>query len=242
MSDYTIGIVVEGTTDRIVIDAALQSILGGQTYTITQLQPESSDGFAQGGFGSTGCGWGGVYQWCRQLVSMGGELAKHPSLQRFDFIILHLDADVAEKRYRDANIVNPVYDDLPCARPCPPAGDSVQALQRVVSGWLDLSELPRPFVMCIPSKCIETWVGVALYAQNENALLNDIECKADIENYLAQKPARERLIRNRNGTMKKITARYSEESGRIARQWEYITHHCQQARIFTERIIAIASH
>lgn len=72
MSDYTIGLVVEGTTDRIVIEAALQHVLAEQTYTLTQLQPEISDGFTRGGFGSTGSGWSGVYYWCRQLVKMGG--------------------------------------------------------------------------------------------------------------------------------------------------------------------------
>ncbi len=56
MSDYTIGIVVEGTTDRIVIEAALEKILAGKTCTITQLQPESSDGLGSGVFGPAGTG------------------------------------------------------------------------------------------------------------------------------------------------------------------------------------------
>lgn len=240
MSDYAIGVVVEGTTDLIVIQAALGSILAGQTYTITQLQPESSDGLEDGGFGSTGSGWGGVYRWCRHILSMGEDLTNHPSLQRFDIIIIHVDADVAEKNYNDANIHNPANDDLPCVKPCPPAGDSVQALKHVVLGWLDLVEqFPESFVLCIPSKCTEAWVSVALYGQTERNIVNNIECRADIENYLAQKPARERLIRNRDGRMKKITASYSERSVQITEQWNYIAQNCEQANIFSEDISAV---
>ena len=57
-----------------------------------------------------------------------------------------------------------------------------------------------------------------------------------IENYLAQKPAKERLIRNRKGKMKKITQKYSEKSGKITNQWDYITQKCNQAEIFTKLI------
>jgi len=39
MSDYRIGIVVEGTTDRIIIESALNKILADHTYILTQLQP-----------------------------------------------------------------------------------------------------------------------------------------------------------------------------------------------------------
>ncbi len=240
MSDYTIGIVVEGPTDRIVIEAALQSILAGKTYTLTQLQPESSEALGNDVFGTTGTGWGGVYQFCRQIVSMGEGLANHPSLRRYDFLIIHLDADVAEKKYSDANITMPPANDLPCVKPCPPADDTVQALKRVVLGWLSIDDQhPRSFVMCIPSKCTEAWVGTALYGCTDGEELNDIECKHDIENYLAQKPAGERLIRNRGGKMKKIVARYSEKSDQIRDQWGYVTRKCEQALLFTEDITAL---
>ncbi len=170
---------------------------------------------------------------------MGVELTHNPSLRRFDFIVIHLDADVAEKNYSQANITNPTNNDLPCAKPCPPASGSVQALKRVISGWLDLTgQLPQPFVMCIPSMCTEAWIAVALYGEEDNDILSNIECKLDIENYLAQKPARERVIRNKNGKMKKITCRYSEKSEQITSQWDNITHHCDQASIFTEQIIS----
>ncbi len=235
MSDYRIGIVVEGITDRIVIESALNHIFANCTYTLIQLQPELSDGFDNGGFGSTGSGWGGVYRWCQQIVNMDMALVDNPSLQKFDIIIIHLDADVAEKNYSDANIKNPIKKDLPCVQPCPPASNSIQKLELVVLGWLNLKEqLPNQFVMCIPSKCTETWVAIALYGQSDEGILVEIECNPNIENYLAQKPAKERLIRNRNGKMKKITQKYSEKSEQIKNQWDYITQKCNQANKFTE--------
>jgi hypothetical protein len=240
MSDYRIGIVVEGTTDRIVIESALNKIFAEHTYTLIQLQPELSDGLNKGGFGSTGSGWGGVYQWCRQIVNMDIALADNLFLQKFDIIIIHLDADVAEKNYQNANIANPVKNDLPCVQPCPPANHTIQALEQVVLGWLNLKEqFPHQFVMCIPSKCTEAWVAIALYGDDQNILV-DIECQSNIENYLAQKPARERLIRNRSGQMKKITLKYSEKSGQITSQWDYITQKCNQADIFTKHILVMS--
>jgi hypothetical protein len=240
MSDYQIGVVAEGPTDRIVIEAALQAILQGRAFTVTQLQPDTSDALANGGFGRLGAGWGGVYQWCRQIFNMGENLASHPALNRFDLIILHLDADVAEKKYGDAGIADPVNDDLPCVKPCPPAEDSVAALRQVVLGWLGLNaKLPRPFVFCIPSKCTECWVFVALYGQSHSNALTDIECDPDVARYLAQKPAKERLIRIKDKKTKKMPNRYSEQSDRISRRWGYVADICRQAYVFDMEVAAV---
>jgi len=238
MSDYKIGIIVEGTTDRIIIESALNHIFQDQCYTMIQLQPERS--FQHGGFGFTGTGWGGVYRWCRQVVEMGLEMSENPSLQKFDIIIIHLDADVAEKRYSDANILDPIKDDLPCVLPCPPASNTTKNLEQVVINWLKLSgQTFKPLVMCIPSKCTEAWVAAALYGQKDNSILVELECRSDIENYLVQKPARERFIRNRNGKMKKLTKRYSEYSEQITKKWNYIVEQCTQAKQFNDRIVAL---
>jgi len=236
MSDYKIGLVVEGTTDSIIIEAALNSIFQDQTYTMVQLQPEQS--FNYGGFGCTGSGWGGVYRWCRQVVEMNFSFSENPSLKKFDLIIIHLDADVAEKTYSDANISNPIRNDLPCALPCPPAKNTTKNLEQVLKKWLHLSEQDlKPLVMCIPSKCSEAWLAVAFYGQTDHHILIDIECKADIENYLAQKPARERFIRNRKGKMKKITKKYTENSDQITNKWAYVVQQCVQAKQFNDSIV-----
>ena len=236
MSDFKIGIVVEGTTDRIIIESALNRIFKDHSYTMIQLQPEQI--FDHDGFGTTGSGWGGVYLWCRQVVKMGFNISKNPSLKQFDIIIIHLDADVAEKKYSYANILSPENNDLPCVLPCPPASNTTKKLEQVVYNWLNLGgQNFKPLVICIPSKCIEAWLVAACYGQNDNSILIDIECNAGIENYLAQKPAKERFIRNRKGRMKKVTKRYTEYSEQITKKWNYIIEHCAQARQFNDRIV-----
>lgn len=57
MSDpLHIALVVEGPTDRIVIEAVLKAMLRDRAFVITQLQPEGSVAF-----GGLGAGWVGVY-------------------------------------------------------------------------------------------------------------------------------------------------------------------------------------
>ena len=65
MSDrLRIALVAEGSTDRVVIEAALRFILGSRPFVLNQLQPVGSVAF-----GPMGAGWSGVYRWCQQAVS-----------------------------------------------------------------------------------------------------------------------------------------------------------------------------
>jgi uncharacterized metal-binding protein len=57
-----------------------------------------------------------------------------------------LDADVAEKNYSDANIANPVKNDLPCVQPCPPASHTIQALEQVA---IKLTHLGSTIFLCL---------------------------------------------------------------------------------------------
>lgn len=63
MSELAIGIVAEGTTDFVIIEAALRACLK-DTFVPTHLQPEATRPEMQGG-------WGGVYKWCRSVAVKG---------------------------------------------------------------------------------------------------------------------------------------------------------------------------
>jgi hypothetical protein len=79
MSDpLRIALVAEGVTDKVVLEAAVQSMLNGQTFILTLLQPEESVAFTGAGHaGPLGGGWKGVYKWCRQAtVRAGGRRVK----------------------------------------------------------------------------------------------------------------------------------------------------------------------
>lgn len=64
-----VALVGEGPTERVVIEAALASILRERPFILKQLQPEESLPF-----GAIGTGWVGVYRWSGK-PSLGRE---HP--------------------------------------------------------------------------------------------------------------------------------------------------------------------
>ena len=235
MSDLRIGLVAEGKTDLIIIEAALKSILANHSFTLTLLQPETSAPF--GAAGQHGGGWGGVYRWCRQLVSMRETIGGNPSLQTFGLILLHIDADVAGQRYQDANIENG-RTDLPCQRPCPPATNSANSLRQVLCHWLDLpgvTEIPAHWVFCIPSMCSESWLISALFSSSTPSIMDNIECNPDLEIWLSQRPAREvKLIRSG----KKQTSSYRTVAPRLTVAWTAVCNHCSQAHRFDDEVRA----
>src|SRR5258708_36174612 len=97
-----VGVVAEGWTDRSVIEAAVAALLGDRPYDLNLLQPEDPATTAPFG-GQRQFGWAGVYRWCRESVDRAGRLGADISLQTYDLIILHLDADVADVNYRSSH-------------------------------------------------------------------------------------------------------------------------------------------
>ncbi len=241
MSEIRIGVAAEGPTDIVVIQAALDKIIDGP-FVLTQLQPETSESLADNLFGRRGTGWGGVYQWCRQVVSMDASIFDNPSLVTFDAIIVHVYADVGRQNYAQANIQNPPKKDLPCNLPCPPASDTVRNLETVVLGWLNLENgrIER-LILCIPSQSIESWIGVAKYGKAAPDILEEIECDLQFERFLAAKPAKERIIRIRNGKAKKLKKKYEENMHLVRDNWEFVEQNCPQALIFRNRLEILLS-
>lgn len=232
MSDLRIGLVAEGKTDETIITAAITAFLG-RSFVLTLIQPETSDAF--GGAGALGGGWGGVYRWCRKMVSMRVPVGENPSLGSFDLIIIHVDADVAGMTYDEAKIHDGPAG-LPCERPCPPAADSVNALRKVILHWLDLDPAggpPERWVFCNPSKCPESWLVAALYRDRAPKILSKLECNPGLENWLSQRPIREgRLVRGK----KKIVSEYKRAAKDITRDWSEVERHCTQAARFRKEV------
>ena len=225
MSDPRIGLVAEGKTDEIVIYEALRSILHPTPFVLKRIQPEDRGNL--GGYGEAGSGWGGVFQWCRQYVSQD-----RPSFSAFDFdlIVIHIDADVAGKKYSDSNIDNAPNQDLPCEKPCPPVMDTVAALRRVVAGWLNHSDefsLPANWVICIPSKCTEAWIVAALYGPQPQSL----ECYANWEKWLS-------IQKIRHGRLRKTSREYQNISSDIYKQWPQVEIKCTTAIRFKSEILS----
>ncbi|MCD6588466.1 MAG: hypothetical protein J7K88_07940 [Candidatus Fermentibacteraceae bacterium] len=219
-----IGIVCEGPTDFIVIQAALNAVIS-KDFTATLLQPEDTPKSKK-----LGTGWCGVFKWCRD--NLFSENYQVIVLRKtFHAVIIHLDADVAEKRFSDCGLDSP---GLPCVSPCPPSGDTVKKLKNLLKSWMPGNPLDNRTVICIPSVCTEAWVVTALYGKLNPDILTEIECNETVENYLAGKPARERLIIP--STLKKRTERYRASAVKISNNWDMVTEHCSEAKKFEDDI------
>ncbi|CAM2011413.1 hypothetical protein APED_32425 [Acanthopleuribacter pedis] len=230
MSDLRIGLVVEGTTDFIVLEAALTAILKDRTLSFTRIQPSDDATFA---LASGETGWGGVLRWCRQHTTA----LQNSLLAELDLVILHVDADVASKQYGDVFGTKPVpFNDLPCEKPCPPASDTVNALREVVLGWVD-DRIQKHWVICIPSKSIESWL-VPVFFMDHPEKISGLECNVQVAPFFIGKKGA-KLIRRRGSTCKKLTKEYRAIASLITERWTKVTQTCEQARRFESSVKAV---
>src|SRR6266705_3220806 len=225
MSDLIrVALVAEGRTDKGVIEAAIESVLGARSFVLTQLQPEESLPFNQ-----LRGGWGGVYHWCRQAaLRAGGVLTNDPLFVTFDLLILHLDADVAEKQYGDAGI-EPTLNNLPCVQNCPPPELTTNQLRAVLLGWAGQAHLPPRTVLCTPSKSTEAWVLSALYPLDPVVISGNLECYPTPALQLQSKKKKGRLVSGG----KKIVEMYHQRRSEITAAWPQVRDCCTEAHRFT---------
>jgi hypothetical protein len=191
MSDEVrIALVAEGPTDRVIIEAAVEAMVGDRPFVLRQIQPEQS-----AAFGQAGTGWVGVYRWCKQAAKRGGgRLRDDQLLREYHLLVLHLDADVADKDYADGAIVGEPPD-LPCAGPCPPPSATTDPLRAVLLRWAGETITPPRVILCTPSKATEAWVVAAIFPDDASVL--NIECLANPEGRLAVQPAHVRIRKKR---------------------------------------------
>lgn len=224
MSDPRIALVAEGDTDYVVIQAALKAILQ-RPFLLDQLQPEPSRP-------KLGTGWGGVFKWChefRQRAAPGMET--DPTLSDYDLVIVHLDADVADKSYADCGdaVVQAAVNlhALPCSLPCPPPADTVGNMEAVLSSWLGIPGTGAKSIFCIASKATEAWLAAAILP-NDHALLQGLECNLNLEVQLARLPKRLRV--------RKTVRAYRDLADVVTLRWGAVKQLCTQADLFDQRM------
>lgn len=229
MSDpVRIALVAEGPTDRIVIEAAIRSMLGERPFVLRQLQPEESVAF-----GPLGTGWGGVYRWCKDSARRGhGRLSGDALVSiGYDMLVLHLDADVADEVYPNARIdPGPPDRQLPCAKPCPPASATTDALRTVLLSWCGEVAEPTHVVICMPSKSLVTWVVAAAFPTDQMMQRNHPECFANPEGRLLQQPMGRRF--------RKRPRDYQDRADLFVRAWPDICRFDEAARFQREFVAA----
>ncbi len=231
MSDLRIALVAEGPTDEIIIESALKAILPSP-FKISLLQPERTRSVL-------GTGWGGVLKWCREFQARGAEsLEDDPTMEFFDLIIIHIDADVAGKSYADygQEIAQAAQQGgwglLPCSLPCPPPDATVDNMKTVLLSWLGIDKIGNKTVLCIPSKSSEAWLAAAVFPDNRD-LSRELECAPNIGDRLAQLPKKLRF--------KKTIRNYQAHTSTVKAEWSRVRRLCSQAEIFSHSVDAVAA-
>jgi len=191
MSELRVALVAEGPTDAIVIQAALKALLP-RPFVLTQLQPEPTRP-------KLGAGWGGVLRWCLDFATRGyARIEDDPTLPGFDLFVIHIDADVAEKRYHDvsdeiANLAGQRgWPSLPNVIQCPPPSGSADAMRTCLLAWAGIHKPGPKTVLCVPSKAVEAWLAAATF-DGSHALQHGLECNLNIEAQLRALPIAQRI-------------------------------------------------
>lgn len=223
MSDLRMALVAEGKTDRILIEAALKAILAPRRFTLALLQPEATRP-------TMGEGWCGVLKWCRDTGRRHpASLDSDPTLPGFDLIMIHLDLDVATKRYDQCGqavanwAIENAWPALPCARPCPPVEDTLIPLEQALRRWL-LPATPGPrTVLCIPAQSTGTWLAAAVLDRAHRWLIG-AECQLNLEDRLSQLPKQDRI--------RKSVRDYRRVEQLLTANWATVTATCTTAARF----------
>jgi len=228
-----IGTVVEGPTDRRVLETVLNRLLPGE-HRYFPLQPTPT-------FGQTGAGWKGVRSWCRQTWQRPGSsldtILSSVAGPPLDLLVVHVDADIAFEH--DLQDDDAPVSDVP--QPCPPASATAGRLRLVVARWLWCDPLPPPVILVIPAQDTESWTFAALFPDDDLCARGDYECLRsgrDRPAYRLTLVRYGKLLRRRNGEIKKPERAYDYAAPRIAAAWETVRRICPQADQFTQDVLA----
>jgi hypothetical protein len=229
--ELRIGLIAEGITDKLVIQAAITSLLGERRFILRLLQPEESLPLGLSAPSvSQGAGWGGVYLWCKGVCQRnGGRLKGDILFSGYDILIMHLDADVAGKKYSDCGIAD-ATGDLPCEEKCPPPSATTDRLRAVLLRWLGEKTAPAGTVLCTPSKSCETWVIAALFPDDAVMIKKGWECHPKPETRLGTKPMAVRV--------KKTKAGYEAKQEEISAAWPRLRTELSEAGRFSDDFVA----
>lgn len=218
---FRVAIACEGPADRAIIEAILDSYL--EDYETSPIQPPVC---AMGGdAGPFGCGWKGVRTWCRQELAAGGGIGT--VLANSDILVIQVEADVAAEQ------------EIRRSKPCPPPGGNADEIRTLILEWMGIDEVPGSIVLCVPSKCLETWVLVGLFPSDPSTKPCEpppadgicVECRDDVKELLRSlgKKLRPKLVVRQNGRMKNQVRGYKEQRKKIVDSWRRIVSVCSQA-------------
>ena len=228
-----IGTVVEGPSDRLVLQAVLNRICPGE-HRYFPLQPTET-------FGEMGTGWKGVRRWCRQTWQIPGssldKLLSGETGSPLDLLVIHIDAEIAVEHDLQEEDETPIPN---VSQDCPPIQLTTNQLKRVVECWLQHDHLPLQVILAIPAQDTENWTFAALFPNDALCLREDYECITNERNHPGYRLTLKKygkLLQRSDGTIKKPKRNYEQITPRIAAEWDTVCHICSQARQFTQDVL-----
>lgn len=227
MSDCRVGIISEGPTDTCMIEAVLRAVFPEEHFICDSIFPSAQELSMQQS--SVGFGWGGVCRVCGELET---RLEFATSVGSFDFLVIHIDGDVAHHTYQSAGIRDHIQD-LPCGEAGEPITTICEKLEQVVRRWIgDAQNMPH-IVFCIPYIATETWAGAIFFPEAWEDIAEETPEKAiysRLERLGNTKREKKRRLMH-NG--KKITGTYRRMSLYLTHDvWESVTSRYEQAKKF----------
>lgn len=209
-----VGIVAEGKSEWLVLEAIMRSLVSDIEFV--RLRPDFTL--------TSGAphGWKGVRAWCREFGGKLEAFMRGVKGREIHILLIHADCSMAHNEGAD--------------RPCPPAANTADALRGVILvQWLGCETPPALLVVTTPSKSTDAWVVAALDPPYRR--LADIECDMAVENELVAR----RLLRKKDGEVKKPEERYRPLAELVARRLEVVLAHCTQAARFVTEFRACAT-
>lgn len=200
-----LGVVAEGPSDFLVIEAVVRRL--DPSVELELIQPGTTlvSGYPNG--------WRGVQAWCEENGPRLEAVMRGVKGRELDGLLIHTDCSMAHN--------------VAARRPCPPCRDTVDALRAVVAGWLARKHLPGWIAIVTPAQMTDAWIVAALDDPPYEGL-PDIECDLGAEDELA----RRRLLRRRDGQIKKPRVRYERLVASMIARWEAVRASCTIAALF----------
>lgn len=210
-----IGLIVEGPTDSLVLQALMRSCLPGWELSFVPMQP---DEVAAGPHGN---GWKGVRGYCQEVGGQLQALMRVVSSDPLDLLVIHVDGDIAKA-------------DLGITLPCPPVRPLADALRQVMmDDWLRCTALPSFVLLATPMMATETWVVAAL-AEADFGLAED---DGHIWRWLTSNGH----LRLKDGKPKKSQLAYRPLAEAVGRELVKVRLLCSEAERFCAELESFAS-
>ena len=141
MATLRVGIVAEGKSDWLALEAIIRSVHPDTDFE--RLRPDMTLA------SRSPHGWRGVKAWCQEYGTRLAVLMQGIVGRPLHLLVIHSDCSMAHNEGVD--------------QPCPPARATADALREVITRvWLGSDSLPRFVILATPSLTMDAWIVAAL--------------------------------------------------------------------------------